>query len=117
MRHHDTVRKFGREKNGRVALVRGLAASLVTHGKMLTTEARAKEIRPVVEKMITKAKTPTLPNRRLLLSRLYNNEAVVSKLINDIAPRYANHAGGYTRIIKLVARKSDGSPMAIIEFV
>ncbi len=117
MRHHDNTRKFGREKNARVALLRGLAASLIEHGRILTTEAKAKEIRPKVEKLVTKAKNPTLANRRLLLSGLYNNEAVVSKLIADIAPKYTDRAGGYTRITKIVQRKSDGSPMAMIEFI
>ncbi len=117
MRHHVNVRKFGREKNARVALLKGLASSLITHGRILTTEAKAKELRPAVEKMVTKAKNPTLANRRLLLSGFYNNELVVSKLIDDVAPKYAERAGGYTRITKLVSRKSDGSPMAVIEFV
>jgi len=117
MRHHNNVRKFGREKNARIALVRGLAESLITHGRIMTTEAKAKEIRPTVEKMVTKAKNPTLANRRTLLAGLYNNELVVGKLIDDIATRYNERAGGYTRITKLVARKSDGSPMAVIEFV
>lgn len=117
MRHHVNVRKFGREKNGRIALLRGLAASLIAHGRILTTEAKAKEIRPTVEKMVTKAKNPTLANRRNLLSGLYNNQEVVSKLIDDVAPKYSERAGGYTRITKIVQRKSDGSPMAVIEFV
>ena len=117
MRHANNVRKFGREKNGRIALIRGLAASLISHGRILTTEAKAKEIRPTVEKMVTKAKNPTLANRRNLLAGLYNNELVVSKLIDDLAPKYTERAGGYTRITKLVARKSDVSPMAVIEFV
>lgn len=117
MRHGNNVRKFGREKNARIALKRGLAASLIEHGRMLTTEAKAKEIRPIVEKMVTRAKNPTLANRRTLLAGLYNNETVVSKLISDIAPKYSSRAGGYTRITKLVERKSDGSPMAVIEFV
>ncbi len=117
MRHHNNVRKFGREKNARTALVKGLATSLITHGRILTTEAKAKEIRPTVEKMITKAKTPTLAHRRNLLAGLYNNEFVVSKLIDDIAPKYSERPGGYTRITKLVSRKSDGSPMAVIELL
>lgn len=117
MRHHVNVRKFGREKNARVALIRGLAASLITHGRILTTEAKAKEIRPTVEKMVTKAKNPTLANRRNLLAGLYNNELVVSRLIDELAPLYTERPGGYTRITKLVQRKSDGSPMAVIEFV
>ncbi len=117
MRHGNNVRKFGREKNARIALKRGLAESLIVHGRILTTEAKAKEIRPMVEKLVTRAKNPTLANRRVLLAGLYNNESVVTKLISDIAPRYTERPGGYTRITKIVDRKSDGSPMAVIEFV
>jgi large subunit ribosomal protein L17 len=117
MRHHNANRKFGRSSNQRHALLKGLAASLITHGRILTTEAKAKELRPNVEKLVTKAKNPTLAARRVLLSGFYNNEIVVSKLISDIAPRYAERAGGYTRIVKLAPRKGDASPMAIIEFV
>ncbi len=117
MRHHVNVRKFGREKNQRIALMRGLVASLITHGRILTTEAKAKELRPKVEKMVTRAKNPTLANRRTLLSGLYNDEQVVTKLISDIAPKYTERPGGYTRITKVVQRVSDGSPMAVIEFV
>lgn len=117
MRHHDANRKFGRSVNQRRALLKGLAASLIEHGRIVTTEAKAKELRPSIEKMVTKAKNPTLAARRLLLSGFYNNETVVNKLISDIAPRYTERAGGYTRIIKLAPRKSDASPMAVIEFV
>lgn len=117
MRHHNANRKFNRTKNQRAALLKGLVASLIEHDKIVTTEAKAKELRPKVEKLITKAKNPTLSNRRLLLSGLYNNEEIVNKLINDVAPRYSERAGGYTRIIKLAVRKSDASPMALIEFV
>ncbi len=117
MRHHNANRKFGRSKNQRHALLKGLAASLIQHGRIMTTEAKAKELRPNVEKLVTKAKNPTLASRRLLLAGFYNNELVVSKLINDIAPRYTERPGGYTRIVKLAARKGDASPMAIIEFV
>ncbi len=117
MRHHDANRKFGRSKNQRSALLKGLAASLIEHGRIMTTEAKAKELRPAFEKMVTKAKNPTLSNRRLLLSSLYNNTDVVEKLIADIAPRYTERAGGYTRITKLVQRKGDASKMAVIELV
>jgi large subunit ribosomal protein L17 len=117
MRHHNANRKFGRSSNQRHALLKGLAASLITHGRIMTTEAKAKELRPNVEKMVTKAKNPTLAARRLLLSGFYNNESVVTKLICDIAPRFTERPGGYTRIIKLAPRKGDASPMAIIEFV
>ncbi len=117
MRHHNANRKFGRSSNQRHALLKGLAASLVLHGRIVTTEAKAKELRPNIEKLITKAKNPTLAARRLLLAGFYNNETVVSKLISDIAPRYTERAGGYTRIVKLAPRKEDASPMALIELL
>ncbi len=117
MRHHDANRKFNRDGNQRTALLRGLASSLVIHGRIETTEAKAKELRPKIEKLVTKAKNPTLANRRVLLAGFYNNEDVVTKLIDDIAPAYKERAGGYTRITKIVSRKSDGSPMAVIAFV
>lgn len=117
MRHHNANRKFGRAKNQRNALLKGLTASLIVHERILTTEAKAKELRPSVEKMVTKAKSATVATRRNLLADLYNNTDAVSKLIDSIAPRYTERSGGYTRITKLVQRKSDGSPMAVIEFV
>lgn len=117
MRHHNANRKFNRSKNQRVALVRGLAQAIVLDEKILTTEAKAKEIRPKIEKLITRAKNATLSDRKLLLASFYNNTAVVEKLIADIAPRYTTRAGGYTRITKIVARKGDGSKMAVIELV
>jgi len=117
MRHHNANRTFGRSKNQRSALLKGLAASLIEHGSIMTTEAKAKELRPSVEKMVTKAKNPTLSNRRLLLSSLYNNTEVVEKLIAEVAPKFADRAGGYTRITKLVQRQGDAAKMAVIEFV
>ncbi len=117
MRHHNANRTFGRSKNQRVALLRGLAESLITEERISTTEAKAKELRPKIEKMITKAKKPTLATRRLLLASLYNHEPAVEKLMTTIAPRYEARAGGYTRIVKLAPRKGDASPMAVIEFV
>ena len=117
MRHHNANRIFGRSKNQRSALLKGLAASLILHGRILTTEAKARELRPTIEKMVTKAKKSDLATRRNLLAGLYNNEDVVTRLISDIAPRYAQRAGGYTRITKLTPRKSDASKMAVIEFV
>lgn len=117
MRHHNANRTFGRSKNQRKALLSGLAASLITHERIMTTEAKAKELRPTVEKMVTKAKEGSLANRRLLLADMYNNSTVVEKLVGTIAPRFAERAGGYTRIVKLTPRKSDASPMAVIEFV
>lgn len=117
MRHHNNVRKFGRTKNQRVALLKGLAASLIEKESIKTTEAKAKELRPYVEKMITQAKTNSVYSRRLLLMKLYNNNTHVKKLVGDIAPRYEKRSGGYTRIVKLPERPSDGARMAIIQFV
>lgn len=117
MRHHNANRTFGRSKNQRAALLKGLVTSLVSNERIETTEAKAKELRPAIEKMVTRAKNPTLANKRLLLAGLYNNESAVKKLVEAIAPRYMERAGGYTRITKLVPRKGDGSKMAVIEFV
>ncbi|MCC6199102.1 50S ribosomal protein L17 [Candidatus Nomurabacteria bacterium] len=117
MRHHNANRTFGRSKNQRSALMKGLVLSLISHEKIETTEAKAKELRPKIEKMVTRAKKPTLAGKRLLLSGLYHNEEAVQKLTEKIAPRYEDRAGGYTRITKLTPRKGDASPMAVIEFV
>ncbi|HEY4476459.1 MAG TPA: 50S ribosomal protein L17 [Candidatus Paceibacterota bacterium] len=116
MRHHNHNRKFGRERNQRRAFLRSLAVNLITHGQIRTTTARAKELRPLVEKLVTRARVGNLFARRLLLARLGRLEAV-QKLVTDIAPRYARRAGGYTRITKLPTRLSDGSSRALIEFV
>jgi large subunit ribosomal protein L17 len=116
MRHHDANRKFGREKKVRVALLRSLAVSLIRDEKIQTTEAKAKEIRPFIEKLLTKSKKPTLATRKLVTERL-NGVRPAKKLIDEIAPRYAKRAGGYTRIIKLAPRHGDASKMAVIEFV
>ncbi len=117
MRHHNNIRKFGRNKNQRHALLKGLMLSLIAHGKIETTEAKAKELRPFIEKMVTKANVGTLASRRLVISRLYNLTAEASKLIDEIAPKYKNTPGGYTRITKLPRRGGDASKMAIIEFI
>lgn len=117
MRHGNNVRKFGRNKNQRNALLKGLMLALIAHGKIETTEAKAKELRPEIEKLITKANVGTLASRRLVVSRLYNLKAEANKLIDTIAPKYKGRAGGYTRITKTGRRLGDGSKMAIIEFV
>ncbi|HVY35760.1 MAG TPA: 50S ribosomal protein L17 [Candidatus Paceibacterota bacterium] len=117
MRHHRANRIFGRSKNQRTALVKGLAASLVARERIMTTEAKAKELRPTIEKLVTRAKNPTIANRRVLLAGFYNDEKAVKKLVDMIAPRYEKRAGGYTRITKLAPRKGDASNMAVIEFV
>jgi large subunit ribosomal protein L17 len=117
MRHSNNQRKFGRTKNARKALMKGLALSLIMREKILTTEAKAKETRPYVEKIVTQAKTNTVYSKRLVASKLYNRQIELKKLFDVIAPKYKDRNGGYTRITKMPARKSDGSPMAYIEFV
>lgn len=115
MRHGNVNRKFGREAGQRKALKKSLARSLVLRGRMQTTLAKAKEIRPMVEKMITRGRTDTLANRRLLIASL-GDEKVVKKLIAT-AKNYEGRTGGYLRIVKLGARKGDAAQMALIEFV
>jgi large subunit ribosomal protein L17 len=117
MRHHNHNRKFGRTKNQRHALLKGLMLSLISHGKIETSEAKAKEIRPFIEKLITKANEGTLHSRRLVIARLYNRKSEGSKLIDTIAPKYKGRSGGYTRVMKLGARAGDASKMAVIEFI
>lgn len=115
MRHSNHNRKFGRTKDQRSALMKSLARSLVLRGRITTTEAKAKEIRPFVEKMVTRGKTPTLANRRALISQL-GDAGAAGKLIKT-AEGYKERTGGYIRIVKMVQRKGDASPMALIEFV
>ena len=119
MRHHNTNRKFGREKNSRTALLRSLAIALITHERIQTTEERAKEIRPYVEKLVTKARANTLACRRHLVSLLGSGgEEAARKLLEDLGPRYHTRPGGYLRIVKTRRRLgSDGASLATIEFV
>ncbi len=117
MRHHNQNRTFGRSRSQRTALLRGLALSLIEHGKIHTTEAKAKELRPYVEKLITKGKDDTVASRRLVMSILGEPHTdVVSKLFSDVAKRYTERNGGYTRIIKLGETKA-GRTEAYIELV
>lgn len=116
MRKHEKFRVFGREKGQRDALIRSLVRSLVLHEGITTTEAKAKELRMFVEPMVTKAKAGTLAARRLLSSELHDAKAV-KKLVEVIAPLHKDRKGGYTRVIKLPLRKSDGAKMAHIQFV
>ena len=116
MRHHSNIRKFGREKNQRHALMQSLARNLIRDSRIRTTTAKAKELRPFVEKLVTKAKAGTVASRRLIRSRLHDT-AETKKLVDIIAPRYKDRHGGYTRIIRLANRELDGSPMSLIEFV
>lgn len=116
MRHRKKGKTLGREKDPRRALMRSLATSLVLREKITTTEAKAKALRPVIEKYITAAKTGDLATRRRLLTFFYDERAV-KKMIEKIGPFYKTRKGGYTRIIKAGTRQGDGAKMAMIEFV
>ncbi len=116
MRHQVSGRKFDRPTNERLAMYRNMVASLFSSERMVTTEAKAKEIRRVAERMITLGKKGGLTARRQALAFIYD-ENIVEKLFSDIAPRYAERAGGYTRIVKLGPRQGDCAPMAQIELV
>ncbi len=117
MRHGNNVRKFGRVRKVRKALVNSLALNLIIRGKIKTTLPKAKELRPFVEKLVTGAKKGDAATRRLIISKLSNRAPEVKKLFDVIAPKYKDRSGGYTRVLKLGNRKSDGAPMAVIEFV
>lgn len=116
MRHRVGGRKLQRTASHRTALFRNQSAALIKHEQILTTLAKAKELRPYVEKLVTLAKKGGLSNRRLAHARLQDDTQLV-KLFDVLAERYASRAGGYTRIIKAGIRASDAAPMAIIEFV
>ena len=116
MRHRVGHRKLQRTSSHRAALFRNMAAALIKHEQIKTTGAKAKELRPYVEKLITLAKKGGLSNRRLAHSRLMD-ETQLKKLFDVLATRYADREGGYTRIIKAGIRMSDASPMSIIELV
>ncbi len=115
MRHHNSKRKFGLEKNQRKALLRSLAQALVIREKIKTTEAKAKELRPFVEKLVTSSKAGTVVARRYLNAEVGLEGS--KKLIETLGPKFKTRAGGYTRITKLPKRVSDGSSMSQIEFV
>lgn len=116
MRHRVAGRKLGRNSAQRKAMLRGLATELLRHGKIQTTEAKAKSLRPVIEKLITLAKRGDLHARRQAAARLYD-PPILQKLFDEIAELYQDRPGGYTRIYKLGPRKGDGAPMALIELV
>ena len=116
MRHRVAGRKLQRTTAHRNALFRNMAAALIKHEQITTTLAKAKELRPYVEKLVTLAKKGGLSNRRLAHARLMD-EMQLAKLFDTIAPRYEGRSGGYTRVIKAGIRASDAAPIAIIEFV
>jgi large subunit ribosomal protein L17 len=116
MRHRARVSTFGRKTGPRKALIRGLVNSLVEHGRIKTTLAKAKELRRHVEKAVTLGKDQTQHAQRLLMAR-YPNEKTVTMIMKDLSPRFKTREGGYTRILKIGARPGDNAEMAFIEFV
>ena len=116
MRHQNTKKKLDRNNKQRKALLGNLANSLILHEKIVTTEAKAKVLKPRVEKLITRSKINTLHNRRLLSSRLPNTGAA-KKLLEVLGPKYKDRKGGYVRIVKMGMRKGDGAKMAAVELV
>jgi large subunit ribosomal protein L17 len=116
MRHRVGGRKLQRTASHRAALFRNMSAALIKHEQITTTVAKAKELRPYVEKLVTLAKKGGLSNRRLAHARLLD-DTQLKKLFDVLGPRYAERNGGYTRIIKAGIRASDAAPMAIIEFI
>ncbi|MDW8469402.1 MAG: 50S ribosomal protein L17 [Burkholderiales bacterium] len=113
MRHGHGLRKLNRTTSHRLAMLRNMAVALLTHEEIRTTVPKAKELRRVVEPMITLGKKPTLANRRLAWNRL-RDEAAVAKLFKELGPRYASRNGGYLRILKTGFRKGDNAPMALV---
>ncbi|CAN5718556.1 50S ribosomal protein L17 [soil metagenome] len=116
MRHRKSGRKFGRNPSQRKALLRQLAISLILNERLMTTESKAKELRSVVEKLVTIARDDSRHHRGLAMSRLDHTPSV-ERLFTVVAPRYEDVPGGYTRISKLGPRRGDAAPMVLIEFV
>jgi large subunit ribosomal protein L17 len=116
MRHGHGLRKLNRTSEHRLAMLRNMCVSLLRHEAIKTTVPKAKELRRVVEPLITLGRTPTVANRRLAFARLRDRE-IVTKLFNELGPRYATRPGGYTRILKMGFRVGDNAPMAFVELV
>lgn len=116
MRHHKTGRKLGRDSSHRRAMFRNMVTSLFRHEQLVTTDAKAKEIRPLAEKMITLAKRGDLHARRQALSFI-QDKAVTHRLFEDIKERYLKRQGGYVRILKKGNRKGDGAPLSVIQLL
>ncbi len=116
MRHRNTTKTLKRDASARKALLRDLATAVIVHERIETTEGKARVVRPVVEKLITKAKKGDLAARRQLLG-YFTTEQPVNKLMDIIGPRYKERQGGYTRMIKMGYRKGDNAPAARIELV
>ena len=116
MRHGHGLRKLNRTSEHRLAMLRNMMNSLIEHEVIKTTVPKAKELRRVIEPMLTLGKEPTLSNKRLAFDRLRNRDNV-SKLFNELGPRYQTRPGGYTRILKMGFRVGDNAPMALVELV
>ncbi|MFC1622494.1 50S ribosomal protein L17 [Patescibacteria group bacterium] len=116
MRHQKTKRTLGRKTAPRKALLKNLLNSLVLYEKIKTTEIKAKEIKPLMERIVTRAKVDSLHNRREIMKKLPTKNSV-KKLFEVLGPKYKTRKGGYLRIVKLGERKGDGAKMALIEFV
>ena len=116
MRHGHGLRKLNRTSSHRLAMLRNMMNSLIEHEAIKTTLPKAKELRRVIEPMITLAKEATVANRRLAFDRLRDRDSVV-KLFNDLGPRFKTRPGGYTRILKMGFRVGDNAPMALVELV
>jgi large subunit ribosomal protein L17 len=116
MRHRHGLRKLNRTSSHRLAMLRNMTNSLLLHETVKTTLPKAKELRRVVEPMITLGKSPTLANRRLAFNRLRDRE-IVTKLFAELGPRYAKRNGGYLRILKFGFRNGDNAPMALVELL
>jgi large subunit ribosomal protein L17 len=116
VRHQRKGRRFGIQPDHRRQMLANLACSVLEHGRIKTTEARAKEVKPLVEKAITMGKTGDLHSRRTVISMLHNKQ-ISYKLYNEIAPKYADRAGGYTRITRLGTRLGDAAEMVYLELV
>ena len=116
MRHRKSGRKLNRTSSHRKAMFANMAASLIQHEQIITTLPKAKELRPVVDKLVTLAKKGDLASRRLAISRV-RDVAIVRKLFDTIGPRYEDRNGGYTRVLRAGYRYGDSAPMAVIEFV
>ena len=116
MRHGYGLRKLNRTTSHRLAMLRNMMNSLIEHEAIKTTLPKAKELRRVIEPMITLAKEPTVANRRLAFDRLRDRDSVV-KLFNELGPRFKTRPGGYTRILKMGFRVGDNAPMAYVELV
>lgn len=116
MRHAKRHRKLGRTTAHRLALFRNQLSSLVIHGRIVTTLPKAKELRPVAERLVTRGKSDTVHDRRIV-GRWVADRDLIKKLFTEIAPRFADRPGGYLRIVKLGPRHGDGAEMAVLEFV